>query len=300
VKTKLIMVFGVLILTACVESEQQPIPSTAQPPPLTYTVVAREDISYADTPRMVYRVVFGIDQIPGEEDIRQTSIRIWNDGNTHWKEFTVFGYLPEMETQSLAYSVAEFTPSGLKELGLQDTSLLGTKWYTEPDKDSPQVAHQDLEQIVCDKFDPLVQMNGDKIELSLDTDLPDFTVLRISVSRNYQEKGSNDDYPIHYFSQKTTVGEWRKPHSIDISDNRWIQAYGEQTNRLKRAGIWAGLAGVSDQIEVSFTVPVNQTNPSFGKSNENLIGKKVRTGSNLRIVDFEQQFERPLRMVPPS
>ncbi|MDA2928062.1 hypothetical protein MYX78_12680 [Acidobacteria bacterium AH-259-G07] len=299
-KTRFFTVVGLLILTTCAGSEQPSSPSASQEPPLQYRVVAREDVSYAGTPRMVYRIVFDVDQIPGEESIRQTSISIWNDGKTGWKEFTIFGYLPEMETRSLAYSVAEFAQEGLKEFRIQDTSLLGTKWYTEPDKQSTQAAQQNREQIVCDKFDPLVRTSGDKLELSLETDLPDFTNMMVSVSRSYKERGSDDNYPIDYFSQESTVGEWRKPHSIDISDNRWVRAYREQTDRLKRAGIWSGLAGVSDSIEISLTVPVNQPNPAFGKRNENLTGKKVRSSGNLRIVHVEQHLEQPLTTTTPS
>lgn len=48
--------------------------------------------------------------------------------NKNWKEFTVFMYLPGMDTNGLAYGVGEFRPNGLKEFKIQSYSLIGTKW----------------------------------------------------------------------------------------------------------------------------------------------------------------------------
>jgi len=97
---------------------------------LEYTIIEMEDISYAGTSRMVYRVVIEVEEIPVAQELEKTASQIWEDGNKDWKEFTVFMYLPDMDTALVAYGVAEFGPQGLKELRIQETALYGTKWQS--------------------------------------------------------------------------------------------------------------------------------------------------------------------------
>ncbi len=95
---------------------------------LEYTIIETEDISYAGTPRMVYRVVVEVEEIPVAEELEKTALQIWEDGNKDWKEFTVFMYLPDMDTHLLAYAIGEFRPQGLKEFRIEAAALHGTKW----------------------------------------------------------------------------------------------------------------------------------------------------------------------------
>ncbi len=91
--------------------------------PLKYTVVERQDISYLGTPRMVFRVVVETNRIPSEAELKEIAIQLWRDGNKHWKEFTVFMYLPYMDIHSIAYGIGEFRPQGLKEFEIQDFAI---------------------------------------------------------------------------------------------------------------------------------------------------------------------------------
>jgi len=95
---------------------------------LNYTIVKTKDISYAGTPRMVYRVVLDVEDFPLEVEIKRIARRIWENGNKHWKEFTVFMYLPSMDSNGAAFVVAEFRPDGLKEFKVQMFALSRTKW----------------------------------------------------------------------------------------------------------------------------------------------------------------------------
>lgn len=83
-------------------------------PTLKFEIAGKKDISYANTPRMVYRVVVKEDGVPPKEQLQETAVQIWRDGNKGWKEFTVFMYLPEMDTDMAAYGIGEFGPTGLK------------------------------------------------------------------------------------------------------------------------------------------------------------------------------------------
>jgi hypothetical protein len=90
---------------------------------LKYTVVEKEDVSYPGTPRMVLRVVVKTNRIPSEAQLNDIAISLWRNGNKHWKEFTVFMYLPYMDTHSIAYGIGEFRPEGLKEFKINDYAI---------------------------------------------------------------------------------------------------------------------------------------------------------------------------------
>ncbi len=94
----------------------------------SYKIVEKKDISYLNNSRMVYRVVLDVNKLPSKEEVKRISVSIWSNGNKGWDEFTVFTYLPGMNTQSTAYGAAEFSRSGLKEFSIYDYSLYGTKW----------------------------------------------------------------------------------------------------------------------------------------------------------------------------
>lgn len=95
---------------------------------LSYKIVKKEDQSYRGTSRMTYRVLLNVTTKPKEQEIKDVAISLWEDDNKSWKEFTVFLYLPEMNTNSTAYGVANFTPIGLKDFNVQEYALFGTKW----------------------------------------------------------------------------------------------------------------------------------------------------------------------------
>ncbi len=99
-------------------------------PTLQYTIVGKNDVSYAGTPRMTNRVVLKVTKIPTEQQMKDVATAIWKNGNKSWKEFTVFIYLPDMDTDDIAYGVAEFRPNGLKEFRVQDfvLSFYGDRW----------------------------------------------------------------------------------------------------------------------------------------------------------------------------
>lgn len=98
---------------------------------LSYKIVKKEDQSYRGTSRMTYRVLLNVTEIPQEQEVKDVAVSIWKDGNKSWKEFTVFLYLPEMNTNSIAYGITNFTTSGLKDFNVQEYALWNTKWQKE-------------------------------------------------------------------------------------------------------------------------------------------------------------------------
>ena len=137
----------ILFLSFCKKSEEQKVvrqPKEEKQPIITqkqveeerpsnilnYTIVEKKDISYANTPRMLYRVVLDVTDIPLDLEVqmKRTASYIWENGNKHWKEFTIFMYLPGMNTSGSALVIAEFRPYGLKLFKVQGIVLSGTKW----------------------------------------------------------------------------------------------------------------------------------------------------------------------------
>ena len=98
-------------------------PKVPQSPELSYEIVKKEDVSYLNTPRMVYRVVLSVDEPPIEDKMKEVAQYLWESGNTKWKEFTVFLYLPSMNTNSVAYGIGEFRPKGLLEFTVNEWAL---------------------------------------------------------------------------------------------------------------------------------------------------------------------------------
>lgn len=126
----LLIVIGIVALMS--EDEKKPTKTETQTElgVLKYTIVKKEDISYSGTPRMTFRVIPEVEKMPPNEQLEKMALRIWENGNKGWKEFTVFIYLPDMDTRLAAYGVAEFRPQGLKEFKIQEFALYGTKWQS--------------------------------------------------------------------------------------------------------------------------------------------------------------------------
>jgi hypothetical protein len=97
-------------------------------PILTYSVINREKISSSGSSKMVYRIVFDVEEIPSQEGMRETAESVWNNGNAKWEEFTVFGDLPGMDVGSAAYAVAKVRQTGMTDFRIQSFALPGTKW----------------------------------------------------------------------------------------------------------------------------------------------------------------------------
>jgi hypothetical protein len=154
-------------------------------------------------------------------------------------------------------------------------------------------------QIVCDEFTLVTEVDGESLDLAVETDLPDNAVLMVSVSRSYLEVGSSDTYSVDYFSQKSTVGEWRSAHTISIASDTWENALRAKQEEMSRIGLGFEVASISDTITARMVVPINQPDPAFGKENKNLSGKAVRS-SGLRVVEDEIEIPFPLDSSPSA
>ena len=103
-------------------------PNIATAPELKYSIVEKKDVSYLNSPRRVYRVVLDVDTIPSDKSMRELAKKLWNNGNRKWEEYTVFIYLPDMNTHNFAYARGEFRPNKMMFFDVNANALSGTKW----------------------------------------------------------------------------------------------------------------------------------------------------------------------------
>lgn len=148
-------------------------------------------------------------------------------------------------------------------------------------------------QIVTDTFDVRYDLRDGRIALALDTDLGDAAKLMVSVSRIYRKRGSDEQYPVSYFSQGSTVGAWREPRTITLDHEAWNREIEFRQRALAAAGEPFTVSRIADDIEISFVVPVNQE-PPFERLNANLTGAVVKQRGNLRIVEREVPVRYPI------
>jgi hypothetical protein len=151
--------------------------------------------------------------------------------------------------------------------------------------------------VICDKFKLATKVIGSTLKLSVDTDLPDNTVVMVGVSRSYLEKGNPATYSVDYLSEKSTIRKWKSVHSISIASEKWKSALKAKQEKMSRLGLGFDVASISSKITVSMVVPINQPDLRFGKGNSKLTGKAVRA-IGLRIVEDEVEIDYPLDSPP--
>tara|TARA_R110001599_G_scaffold353864_1_gene600835 strand:+ start:749 stop:1594 length:846 start_codon:yes stop_codon:yes gene_type:complete len=151
-----------------------------------------------------------------------------------------------------------------------------------------------IEKVVCALFELEAAVDGQGVDVSLDTDLPVNTSVMLSVSRDYSQADSTEMYSQSYFSQKTLAGSLRRQKSIPIDDEKWKAALHEKQEQLSRLGEGFDVVKISDLVEVSVVVHINQSDPRFGKGNSNLVGCGAEDGA-LRTIRGEAVLSMPFK-----
>jgi hypothetical protein len=155
---------------------------------------------------------------------------------------------------------------------------------------SPGVA---ASKVVCNEFNIIAESSGRKITFQLSTDLPNDTTVMVSVSRLYWREDNEDSYFENYFDRRTSAGELGQPITVSIDDMRWKNEIEKKQKLLALIGEPLRIKKICDAIEISMVVPINQSNPAFGKGNINLEGPLV-SKEGYRVIRAERKFNLPL------
>jgi hypothetical protein len=145
--------------------------------------------------------------------------------------------------------------------------------------------------ITSDRFIIVHSLQGDTLNLSVDTDLPDFTDVIVNIHRGFlrthhdeecfrDECGNTKEYFRDYFSEKSTIGRWRQPRHINVSHDIFKKDLRE-------------VVSVEPDLEIDFVVPMRQSNAAFAELNSNLIGTATRPAADGRVVTAETTVSYP-------
>jgi len=200
-------------------------------------------------------------------------------------------YLPGMEVGAGAWASTHYNPTLAIKIYGADGAVKAKVPVKPPSKDK---------QIVCDKFVIIHEFDGSTLNFSIDTDLPDYVLIMVSVDRVYvaigtesYNRGERETYSHAYFDKRSTVKDWRKNHSISIDNRSWNSSLQEHIRDIKSKSIGSDVVSVENEFSISFVVPVNQPDPRFGKGNKNLVGKMVEEDI-LRVVRVETEITNPI------
>lgn len=144
-------------------------------------------------------------------------------------------------------------------------------------------------EIICDRFEILTNLNDNKLSLHVDTDLINSTDIIVIVSRSYYRKGIEEAYAINYYKEKSRISKWKSEQEILLENFEWINELNELSINEPKFEIEV----ISDSIEVYIVVPINQTNPEFGKFNKNLSGDAV-THHGITTISNEKKLSFPI------
>lgn len=153
--------------------------------------------------------------------------------------------------------------------------------------------------LVTDTFQILHEWRSDTLLLSIRSDLPNRTMLMVSVDRHYWRSDSSATYSISYLSEKSRIGAWEgRTHRVVVADSSWRDSLRNLQRLMTRMDDSFTVHQVEDSIRVGFTVPVNQDDPRFGDWNANLRGKAVEEEDGMHFVRKELAFHQPLGEPP--
>lgn len=263
---------------------------------LNYSIAKREDISFMNTPRMVYRIILDVNSLPSDEEMKNTAINIWGNGNKNWKEFTAFLYLPEMNTEIPAYGVGEFNEGGLVRFNSNEYALIGTKWEIKkievPIKETP-VANLKEYKIELSAIDA----GERKVKINITTNFPDGTNLSLWINRDYYVKGENKPNGGELGDKDFTIKNGRFETIVIINDTEWYNRYQKVAKAIPND--FPPISKISDKITINVMYTPAVPQPAnvveiLGTRGEFVSGKGSKhfgTGTLGRLTSFSVSKE---------
>lgn len=147
--------------------------------------------------------------------------------------------------------------------------------------------------VVAEKFDIKHRIEGNKLFVVLDTDLPDFPEVAMTVRRDFKQKNHPIVYAIIYFQEDSTVGAWRKEREIVIDNAEWKKKMEAEHEKYKKMLTPLRVETIDEAIAVKMVIPINQRDKRMGDKNSNLKGKVVE-GTSAKLIAREVKVPFPL------
>jgi hypothetical protein len=199
------------------------------------------------------------------------------------------------EIPGLCINMSPIIDRGLSLAGNVDQPFIAVAKQAEPES-----IQKDVAPIRCDTF----KINADfdssnssdlrEGRIALQTDLPDYTEVMVSIDRSWVNEAEGETYAEAYISEKSTVGQWRKSRTVILRNSQFASSIEKRKALFRQLGEPLSIGNIDSSIEVRFTVPVNQANARFSPLNRNLEGAAVEVSGRLRIVHGVSRILWPL------
>lgn len=147
-------------------------------------------------------------------------------------------------------------------------------------------------KVACLQFDVFCEANSRELVFHLSSDLPNDTIVMVSVSRDYWEDGKGERHSGSYYEEKKTVSDLKQPVRVALDDVAWSGNLNKLQKMMSVAGQPFQVVKISDEVSLSIIVPVNQTNPAFGQGNVRLEGPFVSKDA-FRTIKHEKSYHIP-------
>lgn len=167
------------------------------------------------------------------------------------------------------------------------------KKAVSPINDNPNTNSSVISKVFCNRFSLNTILKGKELEFWLGTDLPDNTIVIVSVSRRYWIEGSSGIYSGYYYGKSNFVYELRKPVTVILDDKEWRRQIEKKHKQTEPIGEPLRVSKISDEVELRLVVPINQDNSAFGPRNVNLEGTMVTAEQGFKIIRNEKMFIIP-------
>ena len=181
------------------------------------------------------------------------------------------------------------------EQARQEREQQGSVAASKPAKEP--LPQPELASIVVDRFVIQAEREGHEVVVSLDTDLPDWAEVIVSLSRLYYRVGKEDAYSGTYFDEKARISQWRTPRRIPYDDEEWKADL--SANQAEMSQISSDLAyeidRIDDHLEVRMVLHINQPDSRFGgRGNPHLSGAAVSRSGEWNLIEAERRIPAPL------
>lgn len=275
--------------------------SERKPEILKYQIAKQQDISFMNIPKMVYRIMLDVDTIPKDIEMRNTATYLWQNGNRNWDEFTVFLYLPYMNTESPAFGVAEFNKDGLVTFTKNEDALYGTKWEFKEKKEVKEIPDTRIKEYKIELS--VIDAGENRVKINVKTNFPSGTNMSLSVYRTFYTKGDTTSYIGELGGKDFSVINGNFETSLVINDAEW---YNERQRLVKNLpNDFAPISKISDKITINVSYTAAKEQPGdvskiLGTRGEFVTGKGVEkfgTGTAGRLTFFRvfKELTYPLK-----
>jgi len=235
--------------------------------------------------------------LPTEIEMRNTANYLWGYGNKNWKEFTVFIYLPYMNTESTAYGVGEFNNDGLVSFTKNEDALYGTKWeIKKPKEPVKEIPVEKLKEYRIELS--AINAGGRKIRINISTNFPDRTNFSLYINRNFYKKGDTETYIEELFDKDFSIKNGKFEILVDIiNETAWYNEVQREIRALPND--IKPISKISDKININVLYTAAELQPAnvleiLGTKGEYVTGKgaeKFGTGTAGRLTSFSASKE---------